>query len=104
MLQYTEHRFAGCALGLSIIAHSNIHGIKGIACNVGPAVVIRIRVAKTNLLDKRLGLVFIGGLSPYSLSLAYLFIASIMDEFVAETTDEKKRIANFIDAIITHII
>ena len=36
--------------------------------------------------------------------IAYLFIASIMDELVAKTTEDKKRIANFIDSIMTHII
>ncbi len=36
--------------------------------------------------------------------IAYLFVASIMDEFIAKTSEEKQRIANFIDAIMTHII
>ncbi len=36
--------------------------------------------------------------------IAYLFIASIMDEFIVETTEEKARVVNFIDAIMTHII
>ncbi len=36
--------------------------------------------------------------------IAYLFVASIMNKFVAETAEEKARIANFIDAIMTHII
>jgi hypothetical protein len=36
--------------------------------------------------------------------IAYLFIATVMNEFVAETAEEKARIANFIDAIMTHII
>ncbi len=36
--------------------------------------------------------------------IAYLFIASVMDQFVAKTAEEKQRIANFIDAIMTHII
>ncbi|WKN30390.1 hypothetical protein PZB74_15605 [Porifericola rhodea] len=36
--------------------------------------------------------------------VAYIYIASIMDEFIAETEAEKKRVANFIDAILTHII
>ncbi len=36
--------------------------------------------------------------------IAYLFIASIMDEFIVETAEEKARVANFIDAIMTHII
>lgn len=36
--------------------------------------------------------------------IAYLFIASLMDEFIVETSEEKARVANFIDAIMTHII
>ncbi len=36
--------------------------------------------------------------------IAYLFIASVMDEFVARTPEEKQRIADFIDPIMTHII
>lgn len=36
--------------------------------------------------------------------IAYLFVASVMDEFVAKTDEEKARVANFIDAIMTHII
>ncbi len=36
--------------------------------------------------------------------IAYLFVVSIMDQFMAETPDEKQRVANFIDAIMTHII
>ena len=36
--------------------------------------------------------------------VAYLFIASLMDEFVVQNSEEKKRVADFIDAIMTHII
>jgi hypothetical protein len=36
--------------------------------------------------------------------IAYLFVTSLMDEFIAETKEEKARVANFIDAIMTHII
>jgi len=36
--------------------------------------------------------------------IAYLFVASVIDEFVAETKEEKQRVADFIDAIMTHII
>ena len=36
--------------------------------------------------------------------VAYLYIASLMDEFVSRTDSEKSRIAHFIDAILTHII
>lgn len=36
--------------------------------------------------------------------IAYLFVASVMDEFIAKTPNEKQRVANFIDAIMTHII
>jgi len=36
--------------------------------------------------------------------IAYLFVASLMDEFITETKEEKQRVANFIDAIMTHII
>ena len=36
--------------------------------------------------------------------IAYLFIASIMDEFIVQNQEEKKRVADFIDAIMTHII
>jgi len=36
--------------------------------------------------------------------IAYLFVASVMDEFIVKTKEEKQRIANFIDAIMTHII
>lgn len=36
--------------------------------------------------------------------IGYLFVASAMDKFVAKSEAEKKRVANFIDAIMTHII
>lgn len=36
--------------------------------------------------------------------ISYLFIASIMNEFIVETAEEKARVTNFIDAIMTHII
>ncbi|MCG8310927.1 MAG: hypothetical protein MI975_26295 [Cytophagales bacterium] len=36
--------------------------------------------------------------------IAYLFIASVMDRFVVQTPDERKRVAHFIDAIMTHIV
>ena len=36
--------------------------------------------------------------------IAYLFIASIMNEFIVQNQKEKDRVANFIDAIMTHII
>ncbi len=36
--------------------------------------------------------------------IAYLYITTVMDEFIAKTPEEHKRIANFIDAIMTHII
>ncbi len=36
--------------------------------------------------------------------VGYIFIASVLNELVAETESEKKRVANFIDAILTHII
>ncbi len=36
--------------------------------------------------------------------VAYIYVASIMDEFLAETEGEKKRVADFMDAIMTHII
>ncbi|MGC4034753.1 MAG: hypothetical protein QM764_02255 [Chitinophagaceae bacterium] len=34
----------------------------------------------------------------------YIFIAALMNEMVAETESEKKRVADFIDKILTHII
>ncbi len=36
--------------------------------------------------------------------VGYIFVAALMDEFVAKTKEEKKRIADFIDKILTHII
>jgi hypothetical protein len=36
--------------------------------------------------------------------IGYLFIATVMDQFIARTEAEKKRVANYIDAIMTHII
>lgn len=36
--------------------------------------------------------------------IAYLFIATIMDQHIVQNAEEKQRIANFIDAIMTHII
>lgn len=36
--------------------------------------------------------------------VAYLFVTSVIDQFVAETPEEKKRVADYFDAIMTHII
>jgi hypothetical protein len=36
--------------------------------------------------------------------IGYLFVATVMDHFIAKTAPEKRRIADFIDAIMTHII
>lgn len=36
--------------------------------------------------------------------VGYLFVTSVIDQFVAQTPEEKKRIADYIDAIMTHII
>ncbi len=36
--------------------------------------------------------------------IGYLFVATVMDQFIAKTSPEKKRVADFIDAIMTHII
>ncbi len=36
--------------------------------------------------------------------IGYLFVATVMDKFIAKTDAEKKRVANFIDAIMTHIL
>jgi len=36
--------------------------------------------------------------------VGYLFVATVMDKFIAKTATEKKRVADFIDAIMTHII
>jgi hypothetical protein len=36
--------------------------------------------------------------------IGYLFVATVIDQFIAKTDTEKKRVANFIDAIMTHIL
>lgn len=36
--------------------------------------------------------------------VGYIFIAALMDQFIAKTPAEKKRVADFIDKILTHII
>lgn len=36
--------------------------------------------------------------------VGYLFVTSVIDQFVAQTPEEKKRVADYIDAIMTHII
>jgi hypothetical protein len=36
--------------------------------------------------------------------VGYIFVASVIDQFVAETPEEKRRVADYIDAIMTHII
>lgn len=36
--------------------------------------------------------------------VGHIFVAAVMNEFVAKTKDEKKRVADFIDAILTHIL
>lgn len=36
--------------------------------------------------------------------VAYIFVSAVMDQLVAKTEEEKKRVADFIDAILTHII
>jgi len=36
--------------------------------------------------------------------IGYLFVTTVMDKFIAKTAAEKKRVANFMDAIMTHII
>jgi len=36
--------------------------------------------------------------------VGYLFVATVMDQFIAKTAPEKKRVADFIDAIMTHIL
>ncbi|UZR99208.1 hypothetical protein [Chondrinema litorale] len=36
--------------------------------------------------------------------IAYLFVTAIMDQYMAETKEEKQRVANFIEAIMMHII
>lgn len=36
--------------------------------------------------------------------VGYLFVTSVIDQYVAQTPEEKKRVADYIDAIMTHII
>lgn len=36
--------------------------------------------------------------------VGYIFVAALMDQYVARTKDEKKKVAGFIDAILMHII
>jgi hypothetical protein len=36
--------------------------------------------------------------------VGYLFVTSVIDQFVAQTPEEKKRVATYIDEIMTHII
>jgi hypothetical protein len=36
--------------------------------------------------------------------VGYMFVASVIDQFVAQTPKEKKRVADYFDAIMTHII
>ncbi len=36
--------------------------------------------------------------------IAYLFVATVMDQLVVENAEERQRVADFIDAILTHII
>jgi hypothetical protein len=36
--------------------------------------------------------------------IAYLFVAALMDQFIAKAPEEKKRVADFIDGIMTHIL
>ncbi|WP_085536464.1 ligand-binding sensor domain-containing protein [Massilibacteroides vaginae] len=36
--------------------------------------------------------------------VAYLFVTAVIDQFVATTAEEKKRVADYFDAIMTHII
>ncbi|WPP50455.1 hypothetical protein [Catalinimonas niigatensis] len=36
--------------------------------------------------------------------VAYIYVASLMDEFLSETETEKKRVADFMDVILTHMI
>ena len=36
--------------------------------------------------------------------VAYLFVTAVIDQFIAQTADEKKRVADYFDAIMTHII
>jgi hypothetical protein len=36
--------------------------------------------------------------------VGYMFVTSVIDQFVAQTPEEKKRVADYFDAIMTHII
>ena len=36
--------------------------------------------------------------------VGYIFVTSVIDQFIAEIPEEKKRVADYIDAIMTHII
>ncbi|HRN48169.1 MAG TPA: hypothetical protein PK110_04375 [Niabella sp.] len=36
--------------------------------------------------------------------VGHIFAAAVMDQFIAKTKEEKKRVANFVDTILTHII
>ncbi len=36
--------------------------------------------------------------------VGHIFIAALLDQFVAQTEEEKKRVADFIDAILTHLL
>ncbi|MDR2232793.1 MAG: hypothetical protein LBE56_06690 [Tannerella sp.] len=36
--------------------------------------------------------------------VAYIFAAALLDQYVSETPEDKKRVADYIDAIMTHII
>ncbi|KAF5070854.1 hypothetical protein DSECCO2_217920 [anaerobic digester metagenome] len=36
--------------------------------------------------------------------VGYIFVASVIDQFIAETPEEKQRVADYIDAIMTHIV
>ncbi|MGB3587472.1 MAG: hypothetical protein WBA23_13075, partial [Tunicatimonas sp.] len=36
--------------------------------------------------------------------VAYIYIASLMDEFLTESAEDEQRVANFIDAIVTHLV
>ena len=36
--------------------------------------------------------------------IAYLFVAALMDQFIVQNEDERKRVADWLDAIMTHIL
>ncbi|HUN02542.1 MAG TPA: hypothetical protein PLS00_06770, partial [Niabella sp.] len=36
--------------------------------------------------------------------VGHIFAAAVMDQFIAKTKEEKKRVANFVDTMLTHII